>query len=93
MNVHSPSSDILKFTYYTIQRSTVYFKFFSSLTKTEQTVFNHLINGLNTKEIADKLGVTTFAIKHHISAILKTFKQKTVIKLVVWYYKDLLNHH
>ena len=84
-------SDFSYFIYISIQRTALYFKFFSSLTKTEQIVFKHLINGLTTREIATTLGVTTYAIKHHISSILRVFKQKTVTKLIVWYYKDLLD--
>lgn len=47
------------------------------LTKREDEVLNYVIEGLNNKEIAEKLTITTHTTKAHVSSILRKFGVKS----------------
>ena len=47
------------------------------LTKREDEVLNYIIEGLNNKEIAEKLTITHHTSKAHVSSILHKFGVKS----------------
>ena len=49
----------------------------NELTKREKEVLQYLMEGLNNKEIAEKLMITAHTSKAHVSAILRKFNVKT----------------
>ena len=52
------------------------------LTKTEKIVYELLLQGYNTKEIAEKLFITLHTSKVHRNNILKKTKAKSIHKLL-----------
>lgn len=66
--------------------------FFSSLTPKEKQVYLLLIDGKSPKQIAFRLKVSIPAIKHHLSSLYKKSGKSTALQLVVWHYKELLDH-
>ena len=52
------------------------------LTKTEKIVYKLLLQGLNAKEISEKLVVSLYTAKTHINNILKKTKTKSVQKIL-----------
>ncbi len=49
----------------------------NELTKREDEVLDYIIQGLSNKEIAEKLTVTSYTSKAHVSAILRKFGVKS----------------
>lgn len=52
------------------------------LTKTEKIVYRLLLQGLNAKEISEKLVVSLYTAKAHIGNILKKTKAKSIQKIL-----------
>ncbi len=55
-----------------------------SLTKRQQEVLTLMLCGLATKQIADKLGLTDQAIKHHRVKLMRRTNTKTSGQLCYW---------
>lgn len=52
------------------------------LTKTEKIVYKLLLQGLNAKEISEKLVISLYTAKTHINNILKKTETKSVQKIL-----------
>lgn len=62
-----------------------------TLTKTERLIYAQLVEGLTNAEIALALSIGDRTVKFHVTHILAKFSMKSRAKLIVHYYKDLLD--
>lgn len=60
------------------------------LTNRQNDVFNLLVKGMSTQEIADALYVTDKCVKGHITAIFEKYSVKSRAKLIANHYMGLL---
>jgi len=60
----------------------------SLLSKREKEILNHIVNGLNSKDIADKLKLSVRTVEVHRSNMMKKLKVKNAVELVKTAIKD-----
>lgn len=59
-----------------------------TLTPTEKRVFDIMVKGKTTKEIADELCLHFSTIKNHRTSILKKLGARDSKEVIVWFYED-----
>lgn len=59
-----------------------------TLTPTEKRVFDIIVKGKTTKEIADELCLNFSTIKNHRTSILKKLGARDSKEVIVWFYED-----
>ena len=66
----------------------------NELTKREDEVLDYIIQGLSNKEIAEKLTVTYFTSKAHVSSILRKLgvKSRTAAATIVLEKRNATHH-
>ncbi len=55
---------------------------FASLTASQQAVYEHLVRGLSTREIARELGRSEFTVRNHVKAIFKALNVRSRASLI-----------
>lgn len=58
--------------------------------KTSFKVYNLIMEGLSSQEIANKLNITIKTVKFHKTLLYKNHQVKSVAQLIVKHYKSLL---
>lgn len=64
----------------------------SELSEKDWEIIRHVADGLNNKEIAEKLFLSEGTIRNYISNILEKLELRDRTQLACFYYKQLLNH-
>lgn len=61
------------------------------ITKSEKVILNHIVNGLNSREIAEKMNLSIRTIDNHRAHIMKKTNVKNAVELVKLAIKDNLS--
>lgn len=61
------------------------------ITKSEKVILNHIVNGLNSREIAEKMNLSVRTIDNHRAHIMKKTNVKNAVELVKLAIKENLN--
>ena len=59
----------------------------NSLTNRERQVFNLLVEGLKTKDLASKLSITQNTVKYFVKRIYKKLNVKSKSELIIRYHQ------